>query len=333
MAEPVVGDTSNAGKGKTGRSRQRAVGNYLSDMHRGTQQFGYLERDSQTSHLYRMRPPRLALVPPRWLFAAATAAATVAACGSAIWGDALHAQPVKAPGPPQAPSQPPVPFGYRQMVGFVRDATGVPLDGVTVEVHGRRSTTDARGAFALLTSAVDTASITLRRVGFEPLDAFLRTRNGSWDTVVVQMDLTVTTLRSVDVNENFATRASAIRGFNERQERGLGQFVLRDEIVDRGSQKLTDVLRSRKGVMIVRGRLRFASSIGSRGASCQPNVFLDGARVYGMEVDELPAQAIEAVELYPNMSTIPIEFQTIGRNTAPCGTIVIWTRTPNSKGR
>lgn len=220
------------------------------------------------------------------------------------------------------------------MVGFVRDAKGEPLDGVTVEVHGQRSTTDRRGAFALLTTLVDTASVALRRVGFEPLEAFISTRNGMWDTVIVQMDAAATTtLPGVAVRETFATRAGAIRGFEERRERGLGQFVTRDEIVDRGSQKLTDILRSKKGVMIVRGRLRFAAFVGSRSVNCQPNVFLDGTRAPGMEVDEIAAQSIEAIELYPNLSTIPIEFQTIGQSTTPCGTIAIWTRVPNSKGR
>lgn len=231
------------------------------------------------------------------------------------------------------PSATPVPVDRRQMVGFVRDVSGGPLEGVTVQIHGARITTDKKGAFQVLTRVTDTASISLRRVGFEPLDAFISTRNGQWDTVIVQMDAATTKLSEVKVTEDFTSRAGGIRGFSERQDRGIGSFVLRQEIVDRGSQRLTDILRSKKGVMIVSGRLRFAASYGSRGGNCQPNVFLDGARAPGMEVDEIAAQTVEAIELYPNLSTIPLEFQTIGRNTTPCGTVVIWTRIPNSKGR
>lgn len=219
------------------------------------------------------------------------------------------------------------------MIGFVRDVRGGPLEGVTVQIHGERITTDKKGAFQVLTRATDTASISLRRVGFEPLDAFISTRNGQWDTVIVQMDAAATKLAEVNVTEDFTSRAGGLRGFNERKERGLGQFVMRQEIVDRGSQRLTDILRSKKGVMIVSGRLRFASSVGNRGGYCQPNVYLDGARAPGMEVDEIAAQNVEAIELYPYMSTLPLEFQTIGRNTTPCGTVVLWTRIPNSKGR
>jgi hypothetical protein len=235
--------------------------------------------------------------------------------------------------PQPALAQQPVPAGRRPMVGFVRDVKGGPLEGVSVQVHGERITTDKRGAFLLLTSPVDTASIAVRRVGFEPIDAFISTRNGMWDTVIVQMDAAATKLSEVKVTENFSSRAGGIRGFEERQKRGMGQFVTRNEIVDRGSQQLSDILRSKKGVLVVRGRLRFAAFAGGRSTVCQPNVFLDGAKAPGMEVDEITAQSVEAVELYPNMSSIPMEFQTVGAQTNPCGTVVIWTRIPNSKGR
>lgn len=233
----------------------------------------------------------------------------------------------------QAPPPAAVPTGKRQMVGFVRDLSGGPIEGVTVQVQGQKLTTDKRGAFALLTGLSDTASISLRRVGFEPIDAFISARNGMWDTVIVQMDPAVTTLNEVKVTDDFMSRAGAIRGFEERRKLALGQFVARDEIVDRGSQKLSDILRSKKGVMIVRGRVRFAAYAGSRSLQCQPYVYLDGAKAPGMEVDEITAQSVQAIEIYSNFSTVPLEFQSIGAQNTPCGTIVIWTRIPNSKGR
>jgi hypothetical protein len=226
-----------------------------------------------------------------------------------------------------------VPVGRRQLVGVVRDAKGGPIEGVSVQVSDQRTVTDARGAFATSTGLVDTASISLRRVGFEPLDALLIARNGMWDTVVVQMDANARRLADVRVTDTYATRAGPLRGFEERKARGLGTFVTRDEIVDRGSAKLSDILRSKRGVTIVRGRVRFSAFVGSRSAVCQPIVWLDGTKALGLEVDEIYAQTVEAVEMYPNFSTIPLEFQTVGSNTTPCGTIVIWTRIPNSKNR
>lgn len=230
-------------------------------------------------------------------------------------------------------AQSPVPAGRRQMVGFVRDIKGGPIEGVTVEVNGQKVTTDLRGAFALLTPHVDTANISIKRVGFEPLDAFITARNGMWDTVVVQLEASATRLAEVSVTDNYASRAGGIRGFEERRKLKLGQYLTREDIVERGEQKLSEILRTRKGVQIVRGRVRFAAFTGSRGAQCQPNVYLDGARAPGMEVDEILAGTVQAIELYPYLSTLPIEFQTIGTQTTPCGTIVIWTRIPNSKSK
>jgi hypothetical protein len=236
-------------------------------------------------------------------------------------------------GAPTLVAQSPVPAGRRQMVGFVRDAKGGPLEGVTVEVHGQKVTTDPRGAFALLTKQLDTASISVKRVGFEPIDAFITARNGMWDTVVVQLESATTTLAEVTVVDEYSSRAGGLRGFEERRRLKLGQYVTREEIAERGEQKLSEVLRTRKGVQVVRGRVRFAAFVGGRGVQCQPNVYLDGARAPGMEVDEILANTVQAIELYPYMSTLPIEFQTIGAQTTPCGTIVIWTRVPNSKSK
>ena len=64
---------------------------------------------------------------------------------------------------------------------------------------------------------------------------------------------------------------------------------------------------------------------------CQPDIWLDGTRSQAMEVDELLPSTVEAIELYPYLSTIPAEFQRVGANTTPCGTIVIWSRIPNGK--
>ncbi len=233
----------------------------------------------------------------------------------------------------EAQTPAPVPAGRRQMVGFVRDIKGGPLEGVSIEVLGQKVVTDRKGAFALLTNQIDTASISIKRVGFEPLDAFITTRNGMWDTVVVQLESSATTLAEVNVTDVYSSRAGGIRGFEERRRLKLGMFVTREEIAERGEQKLSEVLRTRKGVQIVRGRVRFAAFTGSRGTQCQPNVYLDGARAPGMEVDEILANSVQAIELYPYLSTLPMEFQSIGAQTTPCGTIVIWTRVPNSKGR
>jgi hypothetical protein len=221
-----------------------------------------------------------------------------------------------------------VPSGKRQLVGVVRDPAGAALQGVTVSIAGNSVRTDVRGAFQLFTTDIDTLSISLRMLGYEPIDAFLTARNKMWDTVLVQMDPAAQNLAKVKVADNVTRSSLGVRDFDERKARGIGQFVTREEIVARGSSRLSDVLRTKRGVNVIKGnKVRFVA----HRAQCMPYIWLDGVLSRGMEVDEIPSSTVEAMELYSSMSTVPIEFQSIGANTNPCGTIVIWTRIPNGK--
>jgi hypothetical protein len=231
-----------------------------------------------------------------------------------------------------AQSAPNAPGTRRELVGIVRDPNGAALSGVAVGVQGTTVRTDERGGFRLFTTHIDTVTIALRLVGFEPIDALLTARSSQWDTVLVQMERGAQRLASVDVKESVTRKALGLRSFEERRARGIGIFLSREDITERQSTKLTDLLRTRRGVTMVRGKLRFASSQGNR-AACIPDVWLDGQRSQGMEVDDILSSEVEAVELYANFSTVPFEFTATGPNSTPCGTIVIWTRIPNGKGK
>ena len=225
------------------------------------------------------------------------------------------------------------PAGKRQLVGIVRDAAGAALPDVTVVIAGSTAHTDARGAFELFTVNIDTVTISLRKIGFEQVEALLSARNRLWDTVMVQMEPTSQRLSKVKVTETNTRSALGLRDFEERRARGLGSFITRADITERGANRLSDLLRTKRGVVIVGRRVRFAAYSGSRTQLCQPVIWMDGSLSTGMEVDDLLPSTVEAMELYPYLSTIPMEFQRVGANTAPCGTIVIWTRIPNGKAK
>ena len=234
----------------------------------------------------------------------------------------------------QGIAQTAVPAGRRQLVGVVRDGAGAALEGVSVAIAGAAVRTDVRGAFELFTGDIDTVTIAFRNVGFEPIDALLTARNRVWDTVLVQMEPTAQRLGNVKVTESRTRAALGLRDFEERRARGIGTFITREDIIERGASRLSDLLRTKRGVNVVRGKVRFvANTAGSRNSSCQPDIWLDGKRSRGMEVDEILPSTVEAMELYPYLSTIPAEFQPIGANTTPCGTIVIWTRIPGGRSK
>lgn len=224
------------------------------------------------------------------------------------------------------------PKARRPLIGYVRDTLGVPLEGVSVSIPGAMAFSDARGRFDLSTGEIGEVVLQFRLIGYRPLTLPITSRNRGWDTVFVQMDPTPPQLAEVNVTESRTRAALALRTFEERRKRGIGQFITRAEIVERGSYRLSDVMRTKRGVVVVRGtRVRFSAYVGARSTLCQPDIWLDGARTHGMEVDELPSNTVEAIELYPYFSTIPVEFQPVGANTTPCGTIVIWTRIPNGR--
>ncbi|MBU6366364.1 MAG: TonB-dependent receptor plug domain-containing protein [Gemmatimonadetes bacterium] len=220
----------------------------------------------------------------------------------------------------------------RELAGVVRDPAGMVLEGVTVEAGGQVARTNGRGTFLLQTAEVDSITLVIRQVGFTPLTVRLGARDRQWDTVLVHLARAPQGLDAVAVSAPRALRPG-IKGFEERRTRGAGTFVTREEILARNTTRTSEVLRLKRGINVVQGKVRFVSYTGSRGTVCQPNLWVDGARVRGGEVDEITATDIEGIELYPSFSSVPSEFTPLPSAGPPCGTIVIWTRSPGSPGR
>jgi len=215
----------------------------------------------------------------------------------------------------------------RELIGLVRDGKGGPLEGAAVEIPGAAARTDVRGSFRLYTSDVDTVTITIRRIGYGVVSAVLRSRNRQWDTVMVEMEELPQRLAAAEVKAATATRRNGLRDFDDRRSKGRGQFFDREQIVGRNTLRTSEVLRGARGVRLQRLRsggngVRFASY--AKTPNCIPNLWLDGQLVRDMEVDDVPANQIEAIELYESWTSTPAEFSR--GSELPCGTIVIWTR-------
>jgi hypothetical protein len=231
----------------------------------------------------------------------------------------------------QAPAPP---VGRRELVGLVKDPKGIGVEGAIVEVFGATARTDVRGAFRLFTPDLDTATIAIRRPGYAPIEALISARGRQWDTLMVEMEA-LTNLSAVRVEEQQNLRRPGLRGFEERaRQKAGGLYIGREEIAQRNTLLLSDVLQTRRGITLVRlGTRRYGvrfSTYAARGAACIPDLWLDGQRVRGMEVDDLPANTVEALELYDSFATVPMEFSH-SANAVPCGTIVVWTRPPGAR--
>ena len=216
--------------------------------------------------------------------------------------------------------------------GQVRDSLGSPIIGATVTSADASAETDSIGRFVLRLVRIDSTTVTIRRMGFASVTFTMATDSLALNDLDIQLDAVARSLPGVDVKETRYARVPSIENFarRRRDKAGLGFFLGREEIQQRDGASLSSLLRQANGVSIVRARngrnvLRFARWA-SRGTSCAPHTWLDGALVKDFEVDDVRASDVEAVELYPNSASAPPEFDTGSRFA--CGIVVLWTRRP-----
>lgn len=216
--------------------------------------------------------------------------------------------------------------------GHVRDSLGTPIAGATITTSDASAETDSLGRFSLRLTRTDSTTVTIRRLGFASVTFTMATDSLALNDLDIQLDAVARAMPGVDVKESRYARVPTIENFEARRrdKAGLGFFLGRDEIRQRDGAQLSSLLSQAKGVTVVRGRngrniLRFARW-SSKGTSCAPHTWLDGALVKDFEIDDVRASDVEAVELYPNAASAPPEFDTGARFA--CGIVAIWTRRP-----
>lgn len=229
--------------------------------------------------------------------------------------------------------------GAFRAAGHVRDSLGTPIRGASVTTPDTRTETDSLGRFSLPLRRTDSTTVTIRRLGFASVTFTMATDSLALNDLDIQLEALVHALPEVGVRESRYGRVPTLESFatRRRDKAGFGFFLGREDIQQREGAPLSSLLAQANGVTIVRNRngrnaLRFARW-GSKGQSCAPHTWLDGALVRDFEIDDVRASDIEAVELYPNAASAPPEFDTGSRFA--CGVVVLWTRRPiiNSPAR
>jgi Carboxypeptidase regulatory-like domain/TonB-dependent Receptor Plug Domain len=213
--------------------------------------------------------------------------------------------------------------------GTVADSAGAPIVGADVGIASlhKLTRTDDHGRFAFEKLPLGPVELSVRRLGYEPQKVPATVSNTLEFSYTVTLSAQPAMLGAMDVSEK--KRHQAIEGFHQRRVVGIGAYVTRDDILARHANAPSEMLRSMSGLQVVRTRtgfgVRFASASSGR-RDCPPTMWIDGQRAAGMEVDEIPIDDIEGIELYRGASTTPAQFS---RGAGPsCGTVVIWTRTP-----
>jgi hypothetical protein len=213
--------------------------------------------------------------------------------------------------------------------GTVRDTSGRAIAMVRLSTGPARVVTDSTGRFSLGGLASGSAALTVRRLGFAPLDTTLALVSGRSDTVSLVLATLPHDLPGITVNMDEILR-TRLPEFYRHRTVGGGSYFDRRDIDSRHPQLLTDLLRMSPGTRVTtdrsgRGTMRMNRSAGAR--DCPPDVWIDGVRAEGLNVDDIGVHDVEAVELYRGPAGLPPEFNDrLGRPN--CGAIVIWTRLP-----
>jgi carboxypeptidase family protein len=118
--------------------------------------------------------------------------------------------------------------------------------------------------------------------------------------------------------------------FVERKKVGLGQYITREEILERHPPTVADLFRGVRGMAVTcRNGICTPRPVRSP-RNCTPTVVVDRVAADVRVLAGMLPGELEAIEIYVGMSTLPAEYLRHSYQ-AVCGMIVVWTRVPPQK--
>ncbi|HSQ31319.1 MAG TPA: carboxypeptidase regulatory-like domain-containing protein [Gemmatimonadaceae bacterium] len=206
----------------------------------------------------------------------------------------------------------------------------VPFADVSIIALHLVARADSLGRFTLNKLPKGPVEVSIRRIGYEPQRETMFLTGGSNDSVLVTLVAQPEVLSAIEVSAGERRRRQMVEDFYVRRARGIGSFVTREDLEARHARLATDALNM-PGVSLQRTRygmtVRFMGTAKMR-RDCEPTLWVDGQRAPNMELDEIPVNDIEGIELYHGPSTTPAQFWQGNTSNAGCGTIVVWSRVP-----
>jgi hypothetical protein len=211
----------------------------------------------------------------------------------------------------------------------VLDSSRTPVVNAEISIPklGRVVRTDSAGKVTLSDIPPGHIEIGVRRINFFPEHFFVDIHSQETTSVEIELSAQASSLDAVNVT---AAGHPFFMGFEERRQKGIGTFITRDKIDSQHTVMTSDLFRTLPTVRLVRTPsgwgARFPSSVGMKGSRgpCVPLLWVDGQKAPGLEIDDILATDIHAIEIYRGVATTPPQF--VEANSAPCGAIVIWTR-------
>lgn len=216
-------------------------------------------------------------------------------------------------------------LGTARVTGRVLNNAGAPLAGARVQLDGttRAATTRANGEFALDSLPAGTQAISVRLLGYAPVEQAVDLVSSRPATVTIKMTEFVPVLEAVRVS---AARERGLESVGFARRRRVGQgFYMDEKDINENSKYFSDVLRAAPGIRIEPHGMNRQVITSTRGTNGCVIVWVDGTMWQSMEpgdVDDfVRPHELAAIEVYSS-NTTPAEFQAPNQT---CATVVAWT--------
>ena len=212
------------------------------------------------------------------------------------------------------------------LTGIVADAiNGRSLANAEVRVGGDRAVlTDDDGRFHLPELETGPRAIEVRVLGYVVRREFITIVPGR--TTSVEIDMAANALELPPIQVEIRSPLLEARGVYDRIARGVASHVVtRSDIESRPAARLSESMESVPGLTFQRSGPR---SVALGRARCELAIYVDGVQmrrdIYGsVDFDMIPAEWVEAAEIYTGIAGVPIEFS---NNHNGCGVVLVWTR-------
>lgn len=242
--------------------------------------------------------------------------------------------------------------------GMVLDSAKKPIIAAEVSFPelSRSVMTDGSGAFRIGELPAGTHKLTVRRLGYGPLEASVPFdgKRGVERTIYLARSAQLDTVYVTDTRPD-----ELMKEFEANRRIGVGRFLTRADLAKQEFRKLSDVMSEMPGAAVVRGQNGRGWLYSSRNDPCfypinplcRPGgnayapdeiearqgmqlrcyalVYLDGILMtpgkppIPFDIASIPVSMVESIEYYAGGATVPMRYQGKG---AECGLMIIHTR-------
>lgn len=230
-----------------------------------------------------------------------------------------------------------------RLVGSVLMAEdNTPLPAVTIMLQGTeiQGVSDSLGSFRIEGVPAGDHVLTVSYLNmFSDVAGSVAVAVTEGETVWLNilLEVNVVPVPELVVQIERADNVGKMAGFDQRRATAFGSFITREDIEQARPGRISQLFYAVPGVRVVPAPdndildTRLVSARAG-GINCYMDLFLDGIRqpFDGFNIDLLPPEDIEGIEVYAGSSRTPAIF---ARRGSPCGAVVIWTRDPTRQDR